>query len=170
MSNTSKKKIVSANKKFLDFCTKLLIAINGLYLLGLILLHWGGWSFGIWLSLIVFALLNGYIYNQLRSWAIPSFDDKGEILNPGLPLESEGLVEYHWDVLYLTWATQIVTLYTNWGWLILALAPAYAVYQVFRLFIIPFFQREPEESEEDDSKAKRRREKRQNKIKIVRKQ
>lgn len=60
----------------------------------------------------------------------PKFDPAtGSLKSSGEDLAAQGLTEYMFDVIWVTWASLIaVILFGNWGWLLWAVVPAYGVY------------------------------------------
>lgn len=65
----------------------------------------------------------------------PSYDQStGALRNSGEDMSAPGLTEYMWDVIWVTWACQIlVMLFGNWFWLIWAVVPAYGAYKGYGL-------------------------------------
>lgn len=65
----------------------------------------------------------------------PSYDPNTKALkSSGEDLSAPGLTEYMWDVIWVTWATQIlVILFGNKLWFLWAVVPAYGAYKGFGL-------------------------------------
>ncbi|ROW12132.1 hypothetical protein VMCG_00183 [Cytospora schulzeri] len=65
----------------------------------------------------------------------PSYEPStGALRNSGEDMSAPGLTEYMWDVIWVTWACQIlVMLFGNWFWLIWAVVPAYGAYKGYGL-------------------------------------
>lgn len=65
----------------------------------------------------------------------PRFDPAtGALRSSGEDLAAKGLTEYMWDVVWVTWACQVlVMLFGNWFWLLWAVVPAYGAYQGYGL-------------------------------------
>lgn len=52
----------------------------------------------------------------------------GSLKSAGEDLAAEGLTEYMFDVIWVTWACLIaVVLFGNWGWVLWAVIPAYGI-------------------------------------------
>lgn len=66
----------------------------------------------------------------LESSGRPKYDSaSGSLKTSGEDLNAEGLTEYMFDVIWVTWASLIsVMLFGNWGWLLWAVVPAYGLY------------------------------------------
>ncbi|KAG6296948.1 hypothetical protein E4U09_001533 [Claviceps aff. purpurea] len=60
----------------------------------------------------------------------PKYDPAtGALRTAGEDLAAAGLTEYMFDVVWVTWAADVlVVLVGNWGWLLWALVPAYGAY------------------------------------------
>lgn len=104
--------------------------VNGLFLL---------WAFFIRSrSLWAYALLSLPSFAcefALEKAGRPSFDrSTGALRSSGEDLSAPGLTEYMWDVVWVTWACQVlVMLFGNWLWLVWAVVPAYGAYKGYGL-------------------------------------
>ena len=60
----------------------------------------------------------------------PKYDSaSGSLKASGEDLNAQGLTEYMFDVIWVTWASLVsVMLFGNWGWLLWAVLPAYGLY------------------------------------------
>lgn len=88
-------------------------------------------------SLLAYALLSlpSFICQYaLEKAGRPSFDATGAVKSSGEDLAARGLTEYMWDVIWVTWACQIlVMLFGNWFWILWVVVPAYGAYQGYGL-------------------------------------
>ena len=70
--------------------------------------------------------LAGYLQFQLESVGRPKFDERGAVVQTGSDLGQQGLTEYMFDVLYLTWGIQVLvaltTVYAWWLYLLVSFA------------------------------------------------
>ena len=57
--------------------------------------------------------LAAFLQYQLESVGRPSFDERGAVLQTGSDLGQQGLTEYMFDVLYLTWGIQLLVAFTT---------------------------------------------------------
>lgn len=57
--------------------------------------------------------LAGVLQYQLESVGRPKFDERGGVLQTGSDLGQQGLTEYMFDVLYLTWGIQLLVAFTT---------------------------------------------------------
>jgi len=61
----------------------------------------------------------------------PVYHPNGELKRSGEDLDSKGLTEFMWDVLYWTWINLIIVAAVgNRGWWLYLVVPGYAVYSV----------------------------------------
>jgi len=70
------------------------------------------------------------------------------------------MIEYHWDVLFVTWTTMVVVMFTVWGWVVLLLVPGYALYLFCSM-------ERPVIPDTNDGVSPRKRERQQKKNKVV---
>lgn len=68
----------------------------------------------------------------LESIARPKYDAGGNLLKAGEDLDSPGLTEFFWDIIYWTWINIIaVVLIGNSAWWAYLAVPAYGLYSAF---------------------------------------
>lgn len=65
----------------------------------------------------------------------PSYDPAtGAVRSSGEDLAAQGLTEYMFDVIWVTWATVVLVIFFgNWFWLTWVLVPAYGAYKGYGL-------------------------------------
>ncbi|KAK3322585.1 hypothetical protein B0H66DRAFT_602022 [Apodospora peruviana] len=65
----------------------------------------------------------------------PSFDpNTGAVKSSGEDLAAQGLTEYMFDVIWVTWAVAVFVVFLgNWAWLFWAIVPAYGAYKGYGL-------------------------------------
>lgn len=105
-------------------------AVNGLFLAWSLLFRSR--------SFLVYALLSlpSFICQfALEKAGRPRFDAAtGALKSAGEDLAAQGLTEYMWDVVWITWACQVlVMLFGNWFWLLWAVVPAFGAYKGYGL-------------------------------------
>lgn len=106
-------------------------AVNGLFL---------AWHFLFrsrsLLSYVLLSLPSFLCQFALERSGRPKFDPAtGALKSSGEDLAASGLTEYMWDVVWVTWACQVlVMLFGNWFWLLWAVVPAYGAYKGYGLF------------------------------------
>jgi hypothetical protein len=71
----------------------------------------------------------------LETTGRPKYDATTKALkSSGEDLAAEGLTEYMFDVIWVTWASLVsVMLLGNWGWLLFAVVPVYGAYKGYGL-------------------------------------
>ncbi|KAH8673944.1 hypothetical protein BX600DRAFT_220830 [Xylariales sp. PMI_506] len=89
-------------------------------------------------SLLLYVLLSipSFICEYvLESSGRPKYDPSTNALKTaGEDLNASGLTEYMFDVIWVTWASVVlVILFGNWGWLLWAVVPAFAVFKGYGL-------------------------------------
>ncbi|KAF1770814.1 hypothetical protein GCK72_002637 [Caenorhabditis remanei] len=109
------------------------------------------------------ALVQIFAILFMKSLAKAKLDEKGHVLDAGADLnDPEAFGEYCKDAIILSVITQLVSLYTTWGFLLLLAFPAAATYKFVAGFLLPWFTAGSDAEDVDDKKQKkmdRRREK-----------
>ncbi|EFP12496.1 hypothetical protein CRE_29483 [Caenorhabditis remanei] len=107
-----------------------------------------------------------FFFDQFKtnlSFLEAKLDEKGHVLDAGADLnDPEAFGEYCKDAIILSVITQLVSLYTTWGFLLLLAFPAAATYKFVAGFLLPWFTAGSDAEDVDDKKQKkmdRRREK-----------
>ncbi|ULU12593.1 hypothetical protein L3Y34_015679 [Caenorhabditis briggsae] len=99
----------------------------------------------------------------MKSLAKARLDEKGHVLDAGADLnDPEAFGEYCKDAIILTVITQVVSLYSTYGFLLLLAFPAAATYKFVMGFLFPWLTAGSDSEDVDDKKQKkmdRRREK-----------
>ncbi|KUI58777.1 Meiotically up-regulated gene 69 protein [Cytospora mali] len=104
--------------------------VNGLFLLW----HFFFKSRSLW-AYVLLSAPSFFCQFALEKAGRPSYDPStGALRNSGEDMSSPGLTEYMWDVIWVTWACQVlVMLFGNWFWIIWAVVPAYGAYKGYGL-------------------------------------
>lgn len=89
-------------------------------------------------SVVAYALLSipalGCQY-ALEISGRPKYDAKGVLARAGEDLSAQGLTEYMFDVIWVTWATLLaVTVFGRLGWFVYLVVPIYGAYIAWGLF------------------------------------
>lgn len=82
-----------------------------------------------WIGLVFILVVNGFIYNFLKSSAKPTYSETGKLEDPGTDLRSKGLIEYCWDILFIIWFIEISSVLSRWFWSIFLIVPVFALYK-----------------------------------------
>jgi hypothetical protein len=170
MAKGAAKRIIADNKKALEFTWKgsLLASLFHLTVqLGFpgkrqMFLHDG---LRHWIPYGVSCLLCFLCYRYLEQEARVVYNrNTQELVNEGAAITHSGLYEYVFDVIYLTWLLQVVSVFSFYFWLAYLLIPAYAIYKLWNKLIAPWIfgsNRTPELSQEDALKMKKKMEKKE---------
>eukprot|EP00741_Cyanophora_paradoxa_P016142 tig00000042_g15582.t1 len=161
MANQSQKKVAERNKKKLQQHLKYIAGVNAAFVLYRILFHFGTFGTWHWIGFAVTSFVYYKIYSDLSSFARVDLDEKGQIDDAGQDLDSKGIVEYYFDVLYITLFVQAGTMISDWFWLVYLVIPAFALYKAWVYIIYPWWFAKQEEPEEMDEKKRRKMERRE---------
>ena len=95
------------------------------------------------LCVIFFAAQEYYTILALENHGKPSFGDEGQIMSCANLKDTKdlGLYTYVQDLLWVCWATQVILLFSSFGWLIYAAVPSYGLYMAWDTVCHFFFFR-----------------------------
>lgn len=133
MANAAAKKQAVANIEQLKYLHIAFSIVNVLFLLSHFLLSRPK-SLKQYLLFSVPALFLQY---QLERLGRPKYDSKGALASAGEDLNQKGMIEWFIDVIYVTWACDILVILTgsNYMWYLYLSIPIYASYMVYTTFI-----------------------------------
>eukprot|EP00300_Choanocystis_sp_HF-7_P004854 c13742_g1_i1.p1 GENE.c13742_g1_i1~~c13742_g1_i1.p1 ORF type:complete len:182 (-),score=45.81 c13742_g1_i1:75-593(-) len=161
MANAAAKKRAQENKAGLSKLNLLVLGF-AVYMV-LIRVFWQRASFGGWaiggVVLVAFGNLIPYLF--LRSAASVDVSEDGSLIDSGSDMYG-GMCEYYWDVLYLTWAVQLLWPFTNYVFLVFLLIPAFALWQFWFKLLKPWIFNEgmfAKAEQQEDERSKKKREK-----------
>eukprot|EP00095_Tigriopus_kingsejongensis_P007225 snap_masked-scaffold1635_size32709-processed-gene-0.9 protein:Tk07225 transcript:snap_masked-scaffold1635_size32709-processed-gene-0.9-mRNA-1 annotation:"transmembrane protein 208" len=150
------KQIAKENSETILFYRNMIIGSNAIYFLirTLFGLDYSGWDVGMFL---LTALIHIGCFQFLNRTGTPTLGPSGQLVDPGLDLNMvSGLAEHVKDLIILTSGVQILSLLTNYLWLLLLLAPLRAALMAWTLLIAPWlFAPAPEKTEMDDKKQRK---------------
>lgn len=153
------KQILEENRSTLNFYLYIISGCNIVYFLCQWLFFWDSFT----TRYVILNLLTTGIY--LGSYKFMSFMSRatfdpttGSLLDAGTDLNMEhGLAEHLKDMILLTAIVHVLTLFTNYFWFLLLLAPSRAFYMLWVNIIAPWiFAEAPEVDEKKNKKMERR--------------
>ncbi|XP_050537643.1 transmembrane protein 208 isoform X2 [Daktulosphaira vitifoliae] len=161
------KQILEENLSTLNFYRNMIIAVSLIYIVYNL-------AFGNVFSLtnIFFYLLvivsHGGSYRFMSYMANAKYTESGQLLDSGTDLNMEGgLAEHTKDLIILTSGCQLLSIISNYFWLLWLLAPGRAFYILWTNFLGPYFMQSsadniPEVNEKKQKKLERRQKRQQN--------
>ncbi len=157
------KQIVEDNKATLNFYLYVICGANALYLCITFLLFWDSFTTLYILLLGTTSAIYVGSYKFMASMARATYDPAGgALLDGGIDLNMEqGMAEHSKDLILLTAGVQVLSLLSNYFWLLLLLAPARAFYMLWVNILSPWIFAEPPEVDEKKQKKMERKMKRQ---------
>jgi len=159
------KQIAEENTATLAFYTYVIGGVNVVYFVITFLMFWE--EFTLWSQVQIAGVLLVYCmsYKFMSSMAVAKYTDAGVVVDGGIDLNMEsGMAENSKDLILLTSITQIMSLFSNYFWLLWLLAPGRAFWMLWVNILAPwFFAEAPGNTEADEKKQKKqeRRMKRQ---------
>ncbi|XP_055311874.1 transmembrane protein 208 [Sitodiplosis mosellana] len=99
-------------------------------------------------------MLGSYQFMAFMSKA--KYSESGMLLDSGSDLNMEGgIAENVKDLIILTSGTQVLSLISNWFWILLLLAPVRAIWMLWGSVIKPWLSQRNEQPEVDEKKQKK---------------
>ncbi|KAG2217246.1 hypothetical protein INT45_012194 [Circinella minor] len=160
MANQSAKKIAIANNKTLDNLRKGFMVVHLLYIGYRIIYNWETFTTG---QLTLYMLTTGvsmFMYSTLETTGRPIYDATGTLMKSGEDMSAEGLTAYMFDIIYVTWFTQLMVAFVSTKfWYTFLVIPGYATYKLFPM-IMPYLRQYSQsglgnENAPEGSKSKR---------------
>ncbi|KAF9912054.1 hypothetical protein EC991_001000 [Linnemannia zychae] len=141
MANSSQKKIAHENSKTLLALRKGFIWVNAFYIFYRIIYHWSTFSFKLAAGYTITAGITFFLYTQINAMSQPRYNSRGELADAGQDLSQEGLVQYAFDIIYVTWFVHVLSAFWSKAWWFYLAIPAYAGYKAWHLAIKPMMAR-----------------------------
>ncbi|KAJ2776773.1 hypothetical protein GGI15_004740 [Coemansia interrupta] len=171
MAKQSAKRIAQENAARLALMSKLLVGVNGFYLVIRLFFQYSTLGWGETLMYLVTLLIELLLYRSLYMTSRPRYDTTGALVDAGTDLSQPGLVSYMFDYIYISWFVHLLSLVTRWAWMVYLAIPAYLAV-AFGPSAMRFLgigqgsggrQEQGEVTEEDAAREKKRREKKERK-------
>eukprot|EP01119_Soliformovum_irregulare_P001672 TRINITY_DN1140_c0_g1_i1.p1 TRINITY_DN1140_c0_g1~~TRINITY_DN1140_c0_g1_i1.p1 ORF type:complete len:170 (-),score=48.31 TRINITY_DN1140_c0_g1_i1:219-728(-) len=155
MANQAAKKTKQKNQEILNNTRNIILAVLAIYLLYRVFYHFGSFAFLNWIGFFVLLGLLFFCFSGITSLAKCSYNSTGELVDGGADLSGSGLVEYYFDVLYLTLFVLFSSMFSEWFWLTFLLIPAYGGYKLIPMWLNSRAAAEGPESEKDRKKREK---------------
>jgi len=158
------KQIIEENQETLAFYRNMVFGANGIYFTVMFVFYEIS-TFYIVMTLLSLAAYIGS-YQFMAYMARPKFSETGQIMDSGVDLNmSGGIAEHVKDIIILTAGTQLLSLISDYFWLLLLLAPVRGFYMVWVSILSPYFfspnTMHPQEVDEKKQKKMERKMRRQ---------
>lgn len=100
----------------------------------------------------ILAVATAVCYFMIARAASPKYaplEKGGQLVSGGSDLGQSGVLEYTWDMLYVTMFVQLTTGFiSDWFWLLYLIPPCVAFYYLWTKVIYPWISKPDEEKEE----------------------
>eukprot|EP00761_Pharyngomonas_kirbyi_P000829 gb/GECH01000830.1/.p1 GENE.gb/GECH01000830.1/~~gb/GECH01000830.1/.p1 ORF type:complete len:179 (+),score=46.22 gb/GECH01000830.1/:1-537(+) len=125
-------KRIKSNNEMIKKHLIITIIVLAIYLLYRVLYHWDSFKNWQWFGFMG-VLLPGYFgaFSMIQKAAAPTTSDRGEIIDVEDLNRVEGLTEYMFDILYISWFVQITTMFSEWFWVIYLVIPAFLLFKAW---------------------------------------
>lgn len=151
------KTILNENRGTLAFYFYVTVGASLLYSLCQFFIFWE--TFTAFYIMVYLAVCGIYLgcYKFMQLMAHPTHDQAtGGLLDAGIDLNMKGgMAEHAQDIILLTGGVQMMSLYSNYAWLLWLLAPGRAFYLLWVNILGPWFFADAPEEPVDDKKAKK---------------
>lgn len=149
------KQIVEENTETLNFYRTMALGANAIYLTVMCIFF----DFFTAFYIILFCISSiAYIASLqfMRYMAKAKFSELGQILDSGVDLNMVGgIAEHVKDMIILTAGSQLLSLISNYFWLLMLLAPGRGFYILWVNILSPYFFQEAPQQEIDEKKQKK---------------
>ncbi|KAI9484832.1 hypothetical protein BDB00DRAFT_853144 [Zychaea mexicana] len=136
MANASAKKLAIANNKILDNLRIGFMVVHLLFIGYRIIYNWPTFTTA---QLALYILTTGvsmFMYSTLETTGRPYYDATGTLIKSGDDMNAEGLTAYMFDIIYVTWFTQIMVAFVSTKfWYTFLVIPGYASYKLFPMIL-----------------------------------
>jgi len=156
------KQILEENSSTLSVYSYIIITCCSIYGVLTYLLFWQSFTlyYMVLYGMTVLVLVGCYKF--MASMAKPTFSSEGSLQDGGIDLNiNHGMAEHTKDLIILTCATQLLSLLSNYFWLLLLAAPCRAGYMLWVNILSPWFFAESPPVDEKKAKKMDRKMKRQ---------
>lgn len=158
LGTKGQKQIVEDNKQTIKFYTYMGGGASAIYFITSYFFFWENFGLqSMFMPVVAAAVYIGSV-QFLTHMAKASYSETGQLLDGGLDLNMEsGVAEHVKDLTILTAICQVLSLISNYFWMLWLLAPARAAYMLWVNILGPwFFQSAPEVSEKKQKKMERK--------------
>ncbi|XP_031828004.1 transmembrane protein 208 [Nomia melanderi] len=153
------KQIVEENRTTLSFYRNMIVGALGIYFtVTMLFLNFTTLS-------IILTIFSGIVYigsyQFMKYMAQASYSESGQLLDSGIDLNMEGSIAEHVkDLIILTSGVQVLSLISNYFWLLWLLVPLRGGWMLWRQILAPWFFAPAPEQPEMSEKKQRKLEKR----------
>eukprot|EP01130_Rhizamoeba_saxonica_P014746 TRINITY_DN6472_c3_g1_i2.p1 TRINITY_DN6472_c3_g1~~TRINITY_DN6472_c3_g1_i2.p1 ORF type:complete len:181 (-),score=27.68 TRINITY_DN6472_c3_g1_i2:184-690(-) len=160
MANASAKKILIKNRKKMKAFHIASAIIWAIYVLYRIYYHYDSMDIWNWIGSSIFFGVWITAYFLFTSRATAQFDpDTGKLIDGGDDLSKGMIMEYSWDLVYVNFMVQILTMFSNYFWLLYLSVPVYAIYKVITGVIVPYYKMKDQQDLANEERNNRKKKK-----------
>ncbi|XP_064641123.1 transmembrane protein 208-like [Lineus longissimus] len=152
------KQIVEENKSTLRFYSYIIAVVCLFYSIVTYYFFWEKFTASYWVMPVISFLIYLACYKFMSYMSRPVYGETGHLIDGGTDLNMEaGMAEHVKDLILLTSIVQVLSLISNYFWILLLLAPGRAFYLLWVNILGPwFFQEAPEVDDKKQKKMERK--------------
>lgn len=149
------KQIVEENVETQKFYRMMVLGANGIFIAVTFFLFDLLSFFNISMLILTSITYSACLY-FMSYMATAKFNEKNQVVDSGVDLNMEGgIAEHVKDLIILTAGSQLLSLLSNYFWLLLLLAPARGFWFLWKNVLSPYFFQPSPEPEMDEKKQKK---------------
>ena len=127
MARQAEKQLATANAVKIQNMRKAAVAVNVLFVVVRLVWYYRTTTKKTWFMYVTTNIAATLVQLQLEKIGMPRFTGDGTLVSAGEDLAQQGLTEYLFDIIYMTWIVYtLVAVVTDYAWLLYFAIPVYA--------------------------------------------
>lgn len=154
MAGGGAKKRAEENNRTIQLIGIYILVCTAVYVLVRLWLKSSTVAWGHYAGLAATLAVNAICYLSIVAVGKPTIEN-GVVKDGGGDL-SKGVIQYYFDILYVTGFVQILSAFTDWGWYVFLLVPAFGLYLLVTKVILPVMAASKQQDEPMDEATRKR--------------
>jgi hypothetical protein len=159
MAGGGAKKRAEENKRTIQLVGIYILVCSAFYAVVRLWLKSSSLTWGHYAGFAATLTAHGICYLSIAAVGRPVIQN-GAVVDGGGDL-SKGVIQYYFDILYVTGFVQILSAFTDWGWYVFLLVPAFGLYLRVTKVILPLMAASKKEEEPMDEATRKKLERTQ---------
>lgn len=166
MGNDSAKKRILTNTAVLRKYNVIILAVNATYVAHRMYYLWA--TFSRWhiaafvMTSLVYAVTYIAIIRKAAAARWKPLSEGGALISGGDDLDQKGVLEYCWDMLYVTMLVQLGSGFiSDWFWMLYTVPPGYGFYHLWVTKIYPWISKPDDDGRGPEAQLSKTQEKKQ---------
>jgi hypothetical protein len=159
MAGGGAKKRAEENKRTIQLIGIYILVCSAVYAVVRLWLKSSSLTWGHYAGFAATLTAHGICYLSIAAVGRPVVQN-GSVIDGGGDL-SKGVIQYYFDILYVTGFVQILSAFTDWGWYVFLLVPAFGLHLLVTKVILPLMAASKKEEEPMDEATRKKLERTQ---------